>query len=237
MFNFNGNVFSGNSVIMVNGQVINGSGFGVGTPKKFDERKFADGNNIEKIIIDTTFVNTTVSISNSSKIEAHFYGQANIDGNVDFDVRTANHELRIILKFSGSCCNGDLKLDITVPRKTFNTITAKSLSADITIREGVSADFLKVRTQSGDLETSATFTNLSVSTTSGDVDLYIDATKNISVEISTTSGDVDAEFNNIGHINLSTSVLSGSVKNRHRGGTGYTADVDISATSGDIKIR
>ena len=72
---------------------------------------------------------------------------------------------------------------------------------------------------------------------SGDVELYINAIKDIDVEISTMSGDVSTEFNNIGHVNLSTSSMSGDVRNRYKGGAGYTADVDISTMSGDIRIR
>ena len=178
-----------------------------------------------------------MSVSNSSKIEAHFYGEAEIDGDVNFDVRAVNRELRITLQFAGNCFNGNLKLNITVPQKTFKAISAKSSSADITLNEGVSTDYLKVKTQSGDLETNATFNNVSVSTMSGDVELCIDATNDISVEVSTMSGDVSAEFNNVAHINLSTSSMSGDVKNRHKGSKGYTADVDISTMSGDIRIR
>ena len=72
---------------------------------------------------------------------------------------------------------------------------------------------------------------------SGDIELCIDATNDISVKVSTMSGDVSAEFNNVAHINLSTSSMSGDVKNRHKGSKGYTADVDISTMSGDIRIR
>ncbi len=72
---------------------------------------------------------------------------------------------------------------------------------------------------------------------SGDVELYIDAKENISVGISTMSGDVSAEFSNVGYIDLSTSSMSGNIRNRHKGATGYTANVDISTMSGDIRIR
>ena len=148
-----------------------------------------------------------------------------------------NRELIITLEFTGNCFNGNLKLDVTVPQKTFKVISAKSSSADITLNEGVSTDYLKVKTQSGDLETNATVNNISVSTMSGDVELCIDATQDINVEVSTMSGDVSAEFNNIGHINLSTSSMSGDVRNRHKESRGYNADVDISTMSGDIRIR
>lgn len=235
MISINGRVFSGSNVTIINGRVI--SGGGTGKPQKFDERKSEDCNNIEKIAIDSTFGDVNVSVSNSSKVEAHFYGEADVDGEVNFDVQVVNRELRITLNSTGNCFNGNLKLDVIVPQKTFKVISAKSSSADITLNLGVSTDYLKVKTQSGDLETNAIVNNVSISTMSGDVELFINATQDINVEVSTMSGDVSAEFNNIGHINLSTSSMSGDVKNRHKGIKGYTANVDISTMSGDIRIR
>lgn len=230
-----GNVFSGNGVTIVNGRVI--SGGGNAKTQKFDERKSEDCSNIDAIAVDSAAVDVEVSASNSSKIEAHFYGNAEIEGDVNFDVRVVNRELRITVQFTGNCFNADLKLDITVPQKTFKVISAKSMSADITLNKGVLTDYFKAKNQSGDLEAYATVKNVSLSTMSGDVELCIDATDDISVEVSTMSGDVSAEFNNVAHINLSASSISGDVKNRHKGDKGYTADVNISTMSGDIKIR
>ena len=200
MISINGRIFSGGNVTIVNGRVINGGE--IGKTQKFDERKVEDCSNVEKIAIDSTFGDVNVSVSNSSKVEAHFYGEANIDGDVNFDVQVVNRELRITLKSTGNCFNGNLKLDVSVPKKTFKVISAKSSSADITLNEGVSTDYLKVKTQSGDLETNATVNNISVCTMSGDVELCIDATQDINVEVSTMSGDVSAEFNNISSVRL-----------------------------------
>lgn len=235
MISINGRIFSKGNVTIVNGRGI--SGGKIGKTQKFDERKVEDCSNVEKIAIDSKFCDVNVSVSNSSKVEAHFYGKANIDGDVKFDVQVVNRELRITLKSTGNCFNGNLKLDVSVPKKTFKVISSKSSSADITLNEGVSTDYLKVKTQSGDLETNATVNNISVCTKSGDVELCIDATQDINVEVSTMSGDVSAEFNNIGHINLSTSSMSGNVRNRHKESRGYNADVDISTMSGDIRIK
>ena len=234
MIKINGRVISGNKLTIVNGRVI--SGGGIGKHQRFDEKKEKDCGSINKIIIDSAVADINVSVCNSSKIKAHFYGEAEIDGDVKFDVQVVNYEIRITLKFTGNCFNGNLKLDITVPQKTFKVISAKSSSADITLIEGVSTDQLKAKTKSGDLESNAKVKNVSISTMSGNVDLCIDATENISVEVSTMSGDVSAKFNNISHINLNSSSMSGNVKNRHKERKGYTADVDISTMSGNIKI-
>lgn len=235
MFSINGKSFTGNCVTIINGRVI--SGGETGKLQKFDEIKTEDCSNIDKIAIESTIGDVNISASNSSKVEAHLHGNAIVDEDVNFDVRVVNRELRITLQYTGSCFSENLKLDITVPQKTFKAISAKSSSADITLNEGVSADCLKLKSQSGDLEVNATVNNVSASTMSGDVELCIDAKQDINVNISTMSGDVSAEFNNIAHINLSTSSMSGNVKNHHYGVKGYTADVDISTMSGDIRIR
>ena len=114
-------------------------------------------------------IDVNVSVSNLSKIEAHFYGQAEINGDVKFDVCVVNRELRITVKFVGICYNGSLNIDVAVPQKTFKAITANTSSTDITLDEGVSTDYIKVKTKSGDLESNATFTNASVATMSGDI--------------------------------------------------------------------
>ena len=80
------------------------------------------------------------------------------------------------------------------------------------------------------------FTNAFITTTSGDVELSINATEDIEVEISTVNGDVLTKLNNIGQVNLSTSSVNGDIENRHKKETGYTADVDISTVNGDIKV-
>ena len=167
MININGRVFSGDNVAIVNGRVINGGENA--KPKKFDERKSEDCSNIDKILIDSTVVDVNVSVSNSSKIEAHFYGESEIDGDVNFDIQLINRELRITLQLIGNCYNGNLKLDITVPQKTFKVVSVKSSSANITLNEGISTEWLKVKTKSGDLETNATANNISISTMSGDI--------------------------------------------------------------------
>ena len=81
------------------------------------------------------------------------------------------------------------------------------------------------------------FTNASISTKSGDIELQVDAKNDIFVDISAMSGDVWAEFSNIDFIDLSTRAMSGSIRNRHRSEHGYTAIEDITTMSGDIEIR
>ncbi len=235
MITINGKVLSGRDAVIVNGQIINNGG--IGKRQRFDERKTVDCSNIDKITIDTIFGDINMSVSNSSKLEAHLHGEADIEGDVKFEVVSVNRELRITLKISGNCFNKDLRLDVSVPQKTFKLISVKSSTANITLNEGISTDNLKVKTSSGDLVTNATVINVSVSTMSGDVDIFIDANQDLNVDVSTMNGDVSLEFNNIGHIDLSTNSMNGNVRNHHKESRGYNAYVDISTMNGDVRIR
>lgn len=236
MFNISiqGCVINGGSIICENGRDVSTN---MACTTKFDERKSVDGSTIERITVISSVADISVSPSESSTIEAYFYGQADISSDIKFDVSVVGHELKIMLDLTGNCYNGCLNLDITVPKKCFEAITATSLSANINLGEGISAKSLKVNTESGSFKSQMAFANASVSTKSGDVELHVDAKNDIVVDISAMSGDVWAEFSHIDFIDLSTRSMSGSIRNRHRSEHGYTATVDISTMSGDIEIR
>lgn len=234
-FNINGNTFLSNgNVTIINGQIINGAETAVS--KKFDEVKFKSANDIDKIAIESSIADVTVSVSNSPKIEAHFYGNAATDGNIDFKVRVVDRELKISLIFMGNCYASDLKLDVVVPRKTFHKIAAKTLSAKVVLDKGVAAKYIKLKTQSGRVNAGASFTNISVRTMSGKVKLLVNAETNISIDVSSMSGNITAKLNNIGDVNLSARSMSGSVDDYHQGKIGYMANVNVSTMSGNVTI-
>ncbi len=236
-----GNNVTINNITIGNGQVVNEAfidnlnNMQKGQNKKINERKLEDARKVESIIINSTFVKVDVSVSDSQNVEAHLYGYAS--GDIKFDFRLVNKQLQISVKSLEGCYNCNLNLDVIIPKKLFESITVESGTADITLHKGVVTDSLEVTTKAGKLETQATFTQASITTLSGDVDFYIDATKNIKVQINTMSGDVSAKFNHIRHMNISTRSKSGDVVNYHKTENGYVANVQISTMSGDIRIR
>lgn len=234
MITINGKRFYGDSVIIVNGRILRGGT--QGQPMQFDEWKKEDGSDIDRIAIKAELANVNISVSNSQKIEAHFYGSATVSGDVNFDFSVVNRELRISLEIVGNCEDEDFELDITIPRKIFKLISAKSLSTDIIVNEGVFAKRFEAKTQSGDIEINATVSELSAKTMSGNVRLYINAIQDVAIKSSTMSGNVLARFNNIKYVNLSANTMSGNIRNHHRGRKGFTADVNVSTMSGNVRI-
>lgn len=142
MSNINGRNFSESNTTSTNVRVV--SEYETAKTKRFDEKKSEDAKNVDKIAIDSTFADVNISVSDSSKVEVHFYGQADTDGDVNFDVCMVKNEFRITLKFAENSYNSNLKLDVTVPHKKFKVISAKSVSANITVGEEVSTKQLKV---------------------------------------------------------------------------------------------
>ncbi len=204
--------------------------------QKFDEKKLIKYNDIEIITINSQMVDINVSATNFSDIYAHLYGEAEFNGNISFDFENVNHELIIKVNFNGNYYNGNLKLDVAIPKKIFKIISTNSTSANITFSENILTNFLKVKSKSGNVQTNAIFTNATIATMSGDITLSINAKENIFININTISGDVSTTFNNIGYINLSTNSKSGVVTNHHKDIAEYTANVAISTISGNIIV-
>ncbi len=235
MISINGRTFRGNNVTIINGKVIN-EGDSIFF-KKFDDRKEENAHNVEKITIDSSMADVDVSVSNSEKVEAHFFGEASVDGDVKFDVKRILNEIIITLDFSGTSFGDNLKLNVTIPAKEFKQISIKTNSGNVQLRENVATTGLKVKTQSGDVETNSIFRHATLKTMSGDVDIFINAISNVELDVSTMSGDIEVELQNIGYVNLSSITMSGTTKNRHNSTVGYTANFYLSTMSGDIKIR
>ena len=223
----------GNVVINIGGKFI--SNDGIMKAQKFDERKSADCSKITKITIDATFGSVNVNAVDSSNVEAHLSGEAIIDGELKFDVIVENSELKIELSSTGNFFNGNMNLDITIPKKMFKKITLKSVSASFDI-EGATTDALNVKTTSGYLNSNVTANKFDINTISGFVKMNIYAKKDIEMKVSTINGFVSVELDNISELDLTTKSISGKIANRYKEDDGYFAKVDISTVSGDIEI-
>lgn len=209
----------------------------IGNCRNFEEIKTEDGSNIEQIEIEATSGDIKISVSDSSEVVAHLYGEVENDEDINFDVRVINQELRIILKIEENYVSRNLKLDITIPKKKFKLISANSISANFILEKDVLVESLKVRNQLGNLVTNATFNEVYVSSIKGNVDICINAMQNITIVVSTMDGDVLIKLDNIAHIDLLAKSMNGYAKNFHKCDNGYNADLYISTIRGDIKIK
>ena len=237
MIVINGKVFTGNNISIINGRVVGDTGRS-GKTQQYDETRREDSTNIDRISINTETIDVSLTPSDASEIVARMHGAAEHDGSVNFDFRTVNRELMITLDFSGSFFDGKLNLDISVPRKTFKVISMTTKTGDLTLAEGVSAESLKVKTQTGDVESEASLNDISIDTQTGDVDLCINATTDIHFDVNTQTGDVSTTFKNISLLYITTKSTLGDVKNCHAPTPyGHSATGRIRSQTGDIRVR
>ncbi len=206
--------------------------------KEYDERKTEIAEDVENIIVDSTIADVNISVSDSSNIEVHFYGEAKLDNDLNLDIEHKKDDVIIKLKYNGTSVNENLKLDISIPNNQYNLIKVESASANISLSECISAKRIELNTSSGDVITDATFVETNISTMSGDVELYINSNEDISMDISTMSGDISIQVDNIDSIDFSTSTMTGDIRNKHEGSLGgYNAKGELSTMSGDIIVK
>ena len=214
---------------------------GVGEKKKkilvFDERKVENPLDIESIRIDLIVGEVNISVSSSSEIETHFYGEVETEGEAKFSVQVANKELKIAFKITDKCYKHNLKLDVVLPKKIFFEISARTLSGNIALGKNVSAYDLNLQTINGNVETDAEFADAYISTNNGNVNVNVAAQENLWVEISTMNGDVVTTFNNVRLIIFYANSMYGKVKNSHNCKNGYLANVEILVMKGDVTIK
>ena len=205
----------------------------------FDKTKIEDCTNIDKISISSISADINVLASTLSKdIKVHFSGEADMNGNIDFDVSIVKRTLKVQLKSSGTFCNSSFKLDIFLPGKTFKEISFDTISGDIDLGDSdISVEYLESSTTSGCFDSRAKFKKASIRTTSGNIDLYTEANQNISIEANTISGNVWIEPKNINDIELYTSTISGTRINNHHYTGDYKATIKTYTVSGDVTIN
>lgn len=170
--------------------------------------------------------------------------------NCDITLRTSSGDLDIH-NVNGTLFIGSSSGDVQLHEVKGN-ILASSASGDITIN-GVEGK-LGVRTVSGDIDVDrARLQDVSVSTTSGDVEVELHTTPEREFEVKSVSGDVNVTLPGDSRLTLEVSTLSGDISSRfqhemeRRGpGRGRSTtlringgglDARISTVSGDITIH
>ncbi len=85
--------------------------------KKFNERRVYDASCIDNIVINTSLVDVNIKPSTSSDIEIHLIGKA--IGDVHLNSIVQDTTLNISVTVLGSLYNEDLKINLLLPKKSF----------------------------------------------------------------------------------------------------------------------
>lgn len=232
-------VSSGSNVTIINGEVVSGN-FDSNNLKlqKFDEKKVANISMVDTIKITSSCVDISVTTSEELDVlEAHLYGEAELEGDIKFELKKIKNILFILLEFNGCCFNSNLQLTVNLPFNFDESLFISTNSSDVKVEEKVKVSELALNTTSGDLTVNSDFHYGVFNTTSGDIDLHVNAKHDVTFKINATSGDISARFDNIKYFNVSTSSCSGEIKRRYKQSNyGFRAAGQIITTSGDILI-
>ncbi len=119
--------------------------------------------------------------------------------------------------------------------KDLGTVRIKTSTGDITLKYATANSF-QIDSSSGDVFLDAEFSNLTVKTSTGDIDVHTTAKSNIIMVINTSSGDVSVDLDNIGILKKVLKTTVGDIDYNHVNQGKYEADIRVITTTGDIEI-
>ena len=131
----NGQVFQGDNLVIVNGAVVNGGM--EGKKKRFDEKRKVNAKDVDRLIIDTRFVDVNIISTASSEIEVHLSGEASVAGKLELQAELTGRSYNINVKAKGNVFNSRLRLEIQVSDKAFEVIEVETESADTNLSRDV----------------------------------------------------------------------------------------------------
>ncbi len=192
---------------------------------------------INSISISTTTADIYFISLPGDTIRAHFYGSINTDSKDKMpylEVQKKGSALEVEIKRYPGINIGfilsRLRLDIELPSSFKNTVSARSVSGDVTIPELSLEDFF-VKTVSGDVKLEQLQArNFNFGSTSGDITLRLPKESEFALSAKTISGDIECDF----PLTLQSKIR----KNRLNGFV--VSDINtlkLKTTSGDIRIK
>lgn len=250
----NGKMY-GSNVTIINGQVISGNVCDNGACKKVDETKKEAADGVNRITIYSNInSNVKVSACNTTDVTAHLYGSVVMGNDLELSVTRFGDEIQISVKsdetsgmsiisgnsivignFSSGSINS-LTLDITIPSKSFETISSESKNANIDVASSVNAKAITVENRNGNVDLSATFQTLSIECKSGNVDVDSEAHSDVRLNVTSKNGNVDVAIENIGTSYVSVDSKNGNCKNNPKLRGTYTVSGNITSKNGNVKF-
>ena len=209
--------------------------------KEFDERKSVDANDIQIININCCSADITLKPNydkDCSSIDVHFFGEAIINGSIEFSVYKLFNELQVTITSNASFINSKLKLEINVPSKGFKTINVESKNGSVIICPDVVMQDLKVRTQNGSLYSCGVFNNVYANVMNGNIEISINNKSDLNFDVHTMNGSSIIFLYRIGTCKIQVSSMNGKAKNNFIDSSDYpyTARGQVTSMNGSVTI-
>ncbi len=195
-----------------------------------------------------------VAIKNTSSTEVHISANGRLDKSISpklLDINSTANVLTILEPEKGV---SDLEIHIEIPSSFAYELAIESVSADVSV-ESLSPNSISIETASGEiLLDTIKADSLSLATISGDTHIHTSAITTLAAKtvsggikienkgtaitrLKSISGDIDLKLPPSESFRFDLKTVSGGIKNEHHEQAKAVATVEISTTSGDIKIE
>lgn len=197
--------------------------------------------NVKSISIGESCADVKIRPIDEEEISIHFYGTVDIaNGSVGLKLSCKKGILNISLAKTGKLRKNQLSLDIYIPKdKVLEDCIIRS-SGDITVEEGIKAEYISAVSTYGSIQISSQFENACLNATNG---IVVDtrAEINLTLEVISTYGDINLRLDNVANIlyhNLGNTSLHGHLKDNHKPTVGgFVAQIKYNAGVNTITVE
>lgn len=243
-----------------------------GDVESFERTESFNRTEVEEIEVDVSSADIQLLASESDSIEVRYYGNSNHREKVEkaFYATMRDNALDIGTKSTVNfgISFQDLNLEIAVPKKQLNNLTINSSSGDVQVEglkakemelklssgdihfKNVQSPHINIRTSSGSVEGEKVKGDLSVGTSSGDIDLSKHSL-NQNVDVHSSSGDIRIQASeepsslyvqfdsSSGEAEIDFPMQFSSMDESHVKGTVGEGEhtVQVNTSSGDFELR
>ena len=203
---------------------------------EYNKRIFEDANYAEKITIRSECANVELSVHDNNTVETYLIGKVAHDGNLIFSVNRFSDEIVVSVGISGKTIEGELKLNVKIPKRRFKVISIKNECGDAVVGKDVKAKKLKIGIIKGNIDSNASFSFLKAETYNGNINIDVDAENDIELNVSSLNGSVDTALKNISHFNLRLAAIKGKVFNKFKENGDFFVSGNISSMNGNTTV-
>ena len=198
------------------------------TKQHFDELKKESVEKFDSIEVDCNCP-VKITVTNHKELEAHFYGDAAVKGDVKFNVEQHGNTIRIKVRLNGSFINSKLQLEVSIPNvKNFKKLKVKNSMENIKLfGDFCFVNTVEISNSMGEIVLGGKYKDIEIKNSSEDV--FVEGeVKNIIVE------------SDLGNITLNTSYVE-KLKLENSSGKsiirGDFKDIDIKTDLADVKAE
>ena len=205
--------------------------------RRYKENNGTDARDIDRIIINCEGVNAIVNQTKTDKVEVDVRGNIFSDKDLIFYLLKGQNKLTITVKINNWIAKPNVFVDIKIPEKVFENITVKSKKSAIRIDDVNAKEILIVGVNS-DTECYADFEKLVLSSSNGDVSVFVNAKNDVCIDANSSNGNIIIFTGNITKSELKTVVENGNMTTNFKPySTGrYVLSGNVILSNGDIDI-